>query len=784
MTAENMEVEVAAPAEEVVKQEQVAEQKPQDAGEPASSADSSANDDAKPSTGAEDGEENKMEVDAEENEAEAAAKEDKDQDEDFSEDKPETLIAPGSVVLNEWDRTFNALGAEQGTTLASLTGDGFNQLYSAMRANKGFYDGRYYFEIKMLDHPRSVRVGFSTVECDLTMDTANAFCFESHCDAYVAGERQKNVNPRWTRTDVVGCLLNVPKKQIVLVLNGGITPTGHSATIPDSMFDESGKLKMALYPTVVSKGCSVECNFSTEVWKQLPFAVRTVGRAKIADCVESPKKRHTVLSEDDKGRRIVEVTIPVGFDASNVIEKFKAESPDAWVLTQDFLASWAEKSGAQKRAGGNQQSGRGNQSQQEKYGLMCLDNPMGVFPMLLKGGHKYLMSMLNLHNLFPQMRQDAFAKLQHALNVRIKGLVSVDSVLAVLEGKKQVVQNVRDHYEHAALPNTESEAWDTVEYVYEADPSKTQEELATLVNEKFVAWKKDCKLKSKVTDLKKGPYYTNQITKFSKLRQMQHKATAEQARKAHAATKEKLKAEKKAKKEAAAAAKKEEEKGDKEKEEGAAEPAAEEAKEESVESEEEEEVLPAIMEEFSEEDWMLAQLRCEIHSLIHAFRMDVNDPERVTFPATHMAYYYHLYSGKPFSQTLQSFNVRTLEELTKLIPDVCEHTKDMDDFALRKEKSLLEDFDLVLPASSEADLDVQKFIEVTEEARQMRTDRLDAGDENAALNFTFKQQSQKQAGNNKVDNFKRPMPNSNQYSDYNAKRSRSTYNQAASGARR
>jgi len=144
-----------------------------------------------------------------------------------------------------------------------------------------------------------------------------------------------------------------------------------------------------------------------------------------------------------------------------------------------------------------------------------------------------------------------------------------------------------------------------------------------------------------------------------------------------------------------------------------------------------------------------------------------------------MSYYYQLYSGKTFTQTLASFQCKTLEELSRLVPDICEHTKDLDDFALRKEKSLLQEYDLVLPASSDADLDPAKFIEETEEARQMRTDRLDAGDENAALSFSYKPQNQMrgQGGMPKKpdQHLKRPMGNQPQYSDFNNKRSRPNY---------
>eukprot|EP00392_Amoebophrya_sp_AT5.2_P000392 g393.t1 len=692
-----------------------------------------------------------------------------DEDEDFSADTEADVLSPGAVILNDQDRTFNAMVAESGSSLVSLQADGFQNLHAGARANYGITAGRYYYEIKMLDHPRMVRVGFSTVSADVcSLESENSFAFDSMGDVFAHGAREKALNPRWSRTDVIGVLLDTPKKTVTLFLNGTKTPTGQVTSIPDSCFDESGKLKIALYPTVVSKGSAVECNFTQKVWKTLPFKVRTMGGAKKTDIVATTKVRVGKLEKEDDAAKTCEVTVPVGFDCTELVEKYKKDHPDGWVLTQDFLSSWGEKSGIQKRSAGVQRGGS-----QEKFGLVCLDAPMSVFPMLLKGGYKYLMSLNNMHNLHPVQRGDVFAKLQHALNAKITGVVSVDSIIDVVDGDKQVPSSVRDYYEHVKLPTLE-EGFDSISYVYSADSSKTQEELAELVAEKFTAWKKDCKLKSKVTDLKKSNYYQQQMSKYTKLKMLQNKTTAEAARKQHLAAAARAKEEKAKAKKAA-----EEKKEAEEKEEGIG--AAEEKVEEEATPEEEDDAepeLPAIMEEFSEEDWMLAQLRAELHALLHAFRLDVNDEERVSFPAIHISYYYQLYSGKNFAQTLASFQCKNLEELTRLVPDICEHTKDLDDFALRKEKELLQEYDLVLPANSDADLDPAKFIEETEEARQMRTDRLDAGDENAALSFSYKPQGRVQGGMPKKpdqSHMKRPMNNQPQYSDFNNKRSRPNY---------
>ena len=73
------------------------------------------------------------------------------------------------------------------------------------------------------------------------------------------------------------------------------------------------------------------------------------------------------------------------------------------------------------------------------------------------------MSLSNMHNLHPSQRADVFAKLKHALNVEITGLVDVTSICDVLDNKAQVPQQVRDYYEHVKLPTKDEGTSSAVE---------------------------------------------------------------------------------------------------------------------------------------------------------------------------------------------------------------------------------------------------------------------------------------------------------------------------------
>merc|ERR1719293_557798 len=53
--------------------------------------------------------------------------------------------------------------------------------------------------------------------------------------------------------------------------------------------------------------------------------------------------------------------------------------------------------------------------------------------------------------------------------------------------------------------------------------------------------------------------------------------------------------------------------------------------------------------DFVYEDWVLLSLRFELHLLIHAFRKDLDDPDRPSFREQHLSYYYDKYYKKSLS---------------------------------------------------------------------------------------------------------------------------------------
>lgn len=122
--------------------------------------------------------------------------------------------------------------------------------------------------------------------------------------------------------------------------------------------------------------------------------------------------------------------------------------------------------------------------------------------------------------------------------------------------------------------------------------------------------------------------------------------------------------------------------------------------------------------EFSWEDWALVTLRADLHLMLHSFKKDAGDPERLCIHERNLSFYYNKYFKKPLS--VRNYGVDDNNGLVALIKDTV---------AIGENQVLqpqlgeeLESFDM--------------FVKLTEECRRDRIKRLDSGDEAARLHFT------------------------------------------------
>lgn len=120
---------------------------------------------------------------------------------------------------------------------------------------------------------------------------------------------------------------------------------------------------------------------------------------------------------------------------------------------------------------------------------------------------------------------------------------------------------------------------------------------------------------------------------------------------------------------------------------------------------------------FAYEDWTLLSIRYELHLLAHAFKKDMDDPERPGFVETHLAFYYNKYFKKGLN--VKMFGVNENAGLIELIKDTSKINS----------KNMLE-------AELGEDVELEKFVKHTEDHRRERQRRMDAGDETAQLKFS------------------------------------------------
>jgi heterogeneous nuclear ribonucleoprotein U-like protein 1 len=120
---------------------------------------------------------------------------------------------------------------------------------------------------------------------------------------------------------------------------------------------------------------------------------------------------------------------------------------------------------------------------------------------------------------------------------------------------------------------------------------------------------------------------------------------------------------------------------------------------------------------FVYEDWALLSARYEVNLLLHAFKRDLDDPERPTFQESHLGFYYQKYFHKTFN--LGSFSCTKTSEYVALIKDIV---------AIDVDSKLLK-------VQLDEDTEAAMFVKLTEEHRRDRQRRVDAGDETALLKF-------------------------------------------------
>jgi len=119
--------------------------------------------------------------------------------------------------------------------------------------------------------------------------------------------------------------------------------------------------------------------------------------------------------------------------------------------------------------------------------------------------------------------------------------------------------------------------------------------------------------------------------------------------------------------------------------------------------------------DFQNADWTIMGLRFELNLLVHAFRKDIDDPERLGIHIDHLGFYYSKYFRKDFWPA--TYGCDNEQGVLDLVKDIIYLT----------DKQVL---------ASQLDGEMESYqilLKLTEEARRERSLRIDLGDATARL---------------------------------------------------
>jgi len=121
--------------------------------------------------------------------------------------------------------------------------------------------------------------------------------------------------------------------------------------------------------------------------------------------------------------------------------------------------------------------------------------------------------------------------------------------------------------------------------------------------------------------------------------------------------------------------------------------------------------------DFVYEDWQLLSARYELSLLLHAFKKDLDDPDRPSFPEGHLSFYYNVYFKK--AVVSETCGYKEVEKFCNLI----------------KENVSVNESTHLMEVHMPEDTPLETFVKLVEDHRRDRQRRVDAGDESAFLKF-------------------------------------------------
>merc|ERR1712151_709816 len=113
----------------------------------------------------------------------------------------------------------------------------------------------------------------------------------------------------------------------------------------------------------------------------------------------------------------------------------------------------------------------------------------------------------------------------------------------------------------------------------------------------------------------------------------------------------------------------------------------------------------------------MGSLRYELHTLLHAWKKDLDDADRPSFTDMHLGFYYQKYFGKPF--VVKNFAAATAADVVAYVKDTIS----------------INDSTKFLETNAAEDAVLSDFVKRTEDHRRTRFRRVEAGDEGSLIKF-------------------------------------------------
>lgn len=691
-------------------------------------------------------------------------------------------LQAGDVCFLSEDRTLNVLSTVGGKLLTSLSDGGCQYLLAGARASAGLRGGRHFFEVAIAENrnpsepagartqspkPRwLVRVGVATSDSSLFLsDGAENVAFDSE-GFFLHGTEKKRVSAKFGHNQVVALLLNLDEK----------SPNAHTISLfcDGARVSEPQPLPEALrgkplYPAVTYRNVTLQANFGPRPLQPLPFKCCTWQEAAAADC--------ELRREPPAGPK--EVLLPVGVPDEATfdwLDQFLEGHRNYVEISDRSILEWAKKSGIPRPGGYSKRSS--NDRPEPAFGLPLMDDGsikrvlMAAAPLLqrnyvvmeVKGNllaedrkatmarfagsdfkraaevvmgeppaeYRTWIQELMLKDKRSKAEAEAKRKKQEATRKKAEEDAKRKKLQEERKRKLESAKKTDGEKKEAEEDDEKKEETPAAEQIEEIKVELTEQEKTLTFRKKDIPDLDPRELASSYADFTiavqdegfdevrfswadkaQSEEYLRKYVLSRKLTQrIETLQPSEWFKEKWSEWTKSLGAWKKKHQEF------KQKKAPKKDGEVGKEVDAEDLDVFAVEDVTDIGNGEPLFANWAYEDWALLSLRFELHLLVHAFRHDVDDPDRPTFTESHLGFYYTRYFKKSFD--VKTFGFAKLVELIGIMEDTVQ---------ISSTSSMIE-------AQLSNDTPMDNFVKLTEDHRRDRQRRLDAGDETALLKFS------------------------------------------------